>query len=53
VSATRVTSRPDRGVVTRELKVLNQRDEVVLDAVQSFLIRRRPSDVDGVASAPA
>ncbi len=53
VSATRVTSRPDRGVVTRELKVLNQRDEVVLDAVQSFLIRRRPGDVDRAADAPA
>ena len=44
VSATRETSRPDRGVVTRELKVLNQRDEVVLDAVQTFLVRRRPAD---------
>jgi acyl dehydratase len=50
VTDRRETSKPDRGVVTRQLSVLNQRDEVVLDAVQSFLIRRRPA---GAADAPA
>jgi acyl dehydratase len=51
VTATRPTSRPDRGVVTRDLKVLNQRDEVVLEAVQHFLIRRRPPEAP--ADGPA
>lgn len=58
VTATRPTSRPDRGIVTRDLTVLNQRDEVVLEAVQHFLIRRRPEPATptpepGAADAPA
>jgi acyl dehydratase len=44
VTETRETSRSDRGIVRRELLVYNQRDEVVLEADQSFLIKRRPSD---------
>lgn len=44
VTERRQTSQGDRGVVKRELQVLNQRDEVVLDAVQAFLIRRRSAD---------
>ncbi len=43
VTEKRETSRPDRGIVRRELLVLNQHDEVVLEADQSFLIKRRPS----------
>ena len=37
----RETSRPDRGVMKRSLKVLNQRDEMVQDAVQAFLLKRK------------
>jgi acyl dehydratase len=43
VTEKRETSRPDRGIVRRELLVLNQRDEIVLEADQSFLIKRRPT----------
>ncbi len=43
VTAKRETSRPDRGIVQRELLVYNQRDELVLEADQSFLIKRRPA----------
>ena len=39
----RETSRPDRGVMKRRLQVLNQRDEMVQDAVQAFLLQRRPA----------
>jgi acyl dehydratase len=39
----RETSRPDRGVMKRELKVFNQRGEVVQEAVQNFLLKRRPA----------
>jgi acyl dehydratase len=46
----RETSKPDRGVVTRSLQVLNQRDEVVLDAVQGFLIRRRPAEASDASA---
>ncbi len=37
----RRTARPERGLVKRELVVLNQRDEIVLEAMQTFLIRCR------------
>lgn len=40
----RETSRPDRGIVKRELQVFNQLDEIVLEAIQTFLIRRRPKE---------
>ena len=43
VTEKRESSRPDRGIVRRELLVLNQRDEIVLEADQSFLIKRRPT----------
>lgn len=36
------TSRPDRGVMRRQLRVLNQRQELVQEAVQVFLLKRRP-----------
>lgn len=38
----RESSRADRGVMKRELKVFNQRDEMVQDAVQAFLLKRKP-----------
>jgi acyl dehydratase len=39
----RETSRPDRGVMKRELRVLNQRGEVVQEAIQNFLLKRKPA----------
>jgi acyl dehydratase len=39
----RETSRPDRGVMKRQLQVLNQRGEVVQDAIQAFLLKRKPA----------
>lgn len=39
----RETSKADRGVMRRELRVLNQRDEVVQEGVQAFLLKRRPA----------
>ncbi|HYA06120.1 MAG TPA: MaoC/PaaZ C-terminal domain-containing protein [Xanthobacteraceae bacterium] len=39
----RETSNHERGVMKRELKVLNQRDEVVQEAVQNFLLKRKPA----------
>ncbi len=38
----RETSRPDRGVMKRQLQVLNQRGEVVQEGIQAFLLKRRP-----------
>ena len=43
VTERRETSRPDRGIVQRLLEVRNQRGEVVLEAIQAFLIKRRPA----------
>ena len=39
----RETSRPDRGVMKRELHVLNQRGEVVQEGIQTFLLKRKPA----------
>jgi acyl dehydratase len=39
----RETSKPDRGVVVRELRVLNQHDTCVQEGRQVFLVKRRPS----------
>jgi acyl dehydratase len=38
----RETSRPDRGVMKRELQVINQRGEVVQEGIQAFLLKRKP-----------
>src|SRR3974377_741365 len=38
----RETSHPERGVMKRRLEVLNQRGEVVQEAVQAFLLKRKP-----------
>jgi acyl dehydratase len=37
----RESSKPDRGVMKRRLQVLNQRDEVVQEGVQAFLLKRK------------
>lgn len=39
----RETSNPDRGVMKRQLQVLNQRGEVVQEGVQAFLLKRKPA----------
>ena len=39
----RETSRPDRGVMKRELRVFNQRGEIVQEAIQNFLLKRKPA----------
>lgn len=42
VTAVKETSKPDRGVVTFERRVLNQRDEVVMELEATLMYRRRP-----------
>ena len=37
----RETSKPDRGVMKRLLQVLNQRDEIVQEGVQAFLLKQK------------
>ena len=37
----RDTSKPDRGVMKRLLQVLNQRDEIVQEGVQAFLLKKK------------
>jgi acyl dehydratase len=39
----RETSRPDRGVMKRQLQVFNQRGEVVQEAIQNILLKRKPA----------
>ena len=39
----RETSNPDRGVMKRQLQVLNQRGEVVQEGIQNFLLKRKPA----------
>lgn len=39
----RETSRPDRGVMKRQLQVFNQRGEVVQESVQNILLKRKPA----------
>lgn len=38
----RETSKPDRGVMKRQLQVVNQRGEVVQEGIQAFLLKRKP-----------
>jgi acyl dehydratase len=38
----RETSSPERGVMRRQLQVLNQRGEVVQEGIQAFLLKRKP-----------
>ena len=42
VTEKRETSKTDRGVMKRSLKVYNQNDEMVQDAIQAFLLKRKP-----------
>ncbi|MBI3042094.1 MAG: MaoC family dehydratase N-terminal domain-containing protein [Betaproteobacteria bacterium] len=39
----RETSNPERGVMRRQLQVLNQRGEVVQEGIQAFLLKRKPA----------
>jgi acyl dehydratase len=39
----RETSNPERGVMKRRLEVINQRDEIVQEGVQVFLLKRKPA----------
>lgn len=39
----RETSHSERGVMKRQLQVLNQRGEVVQDGIQTFLLKRKPA----------
>ncbi len=39
----RETSNAERGVMKRQLQVLNQRGEIVQDAIQAFLLKRKPA----------
>lgn len=41
IAEKRETSKPDRGVITQEVQVLNQRDEVVQEGLFVSLLRRR------------
>ncbi len=43
VLAKRETSKPDRGVVTSEQQVINQKGEVILQYMVNRMIRRRPA----------
>jgi acyl dehydratase len=42
VRAKRETSKPDRGLITLERSVLNQRDEVVQEGETDLMVERRP-----------
>ena len=42
IAAKRETSKPDRGIVTYKHRVLNQRDETVMELTLQRMIRRRP-----------
>ncbi len=37
------TSKADRGVMKRVLQVFNQRDEMVQEGIQAFLVKRKPT----------
>jgi acyl dehydratase len=43
VTETREGSKPGRGVMKRRLQVVNQREEVVQESIQAFLLKRRPA----------
>ncbi|MED5518317.1 MAG: acyl dehydratase, partial [Pseudomonadota bacterium] len=38
----RATSKPDRGIIKFERRVLNQRDQVVMELEATMMYRRRP-----------
>jgi acyl dehydratase len=39
----RETSNAERGIMKRKIEVINQRNEVVQEGVQAFLLKRRPA----------
>ena len=43
VTETRESSKPGRGVMKRRLQVDNQREEVMQESIQAFLLKRRPA----------
>ena len=43
VASTRESSRGDRGIVTFNTRIANQRDETVIEGTEVVLLRRRPS----------
>jgi acyl dehydratase len=43
ISEKRETSNPERGVLVREVKLLNQRGEVVQEGTMDVMVRRRPA----------
>ena len=44
VLAKRETSKPDRGIVTSEQQVINQKGEILLQYTVNRMIRRRPKE---------
>lgn len=46
IAETRETSKPDRGVLKRDLRVINQRGEVVQEGRAVTLVKRRPPAAD-------
>lgn len=43
VSAMRPTSKPDRGIITNSVQVVNQRGETVQEGEMTMMVKRRPS----------
>ena len=46
VTGKRETSKPDKGILVREITLLNQRKEVVQKGEMTVLVKRRPSSQD-------
>lgn len=44
ITEVRATSKPDRGIVTEAVQLLNQRDEIVTEAEHGLLMMRRPAE---------
>lgn len=42
IESKRETSRPDRGLIVRSIKLFNQRNEVVQKGSQSIMVKRKP-----------
>lgn len=51
IAGVRRTSRGDRGVVTRELELINQHDEIVQHGRSDFMVRSRPTHGPETAAA--
>jgi acyl dehydratase len=44
VTASRETSKPDRGILTLRDRALNQDGEIVFEGIRTVLVRRRPAE---------